>query len=171
MTKTANRPAWSMLDGHMGHMGHVYLDAYMQSEKGRVPTMYTAKPVIFWHCPMSMLESLCLWALRTLMHMQSEWEDGKTGYFSAWSVLKGLSLWALYTSVYSAKPVIFLWSIFQSFVYLDAHAEWEGECGDDEKDGDEGEQQGAAPRALRVSCKTRKQMFRNNSQNQPQMAL
>ena len=74
---------------------------HIQSKKGRVATMYTAKPVIFWHDP--------CWKVRA----------------------------------------------FGLFLYLDAHAEWEGEGGDDEKDGDEGEQQGAAPRALRVSCKKR----------------
>jgi hypothetical protein len=69
----------------------------------------------------------------------------------------------------NANLVIF-WMIYAGrtvslgSVYLDAHAEWEGEGGDDEKDGDEGEQQGAAPRALRVSCKKRKQMYGNDFQ-------
>ncbi len=69
----------------------------------------------------------------TVMHMQSE--KGRVG------------------TMYTAKRCIRPNQLFSA--YLDAHAEWEGEGGDDEKDGDEGEQQGAAPRALRVSCKKR----------------
>jgi hypothetical protein len=68
--------------------------------------MYSAKPVFFWHGPW--LERPFLWALRTLMHMQSEKRRVTTMYMAK-PVISGM--------IYAGE------ALSMGSAYLDAHAE------------------------------------------------